>query len=298
MGFGEKIFQTLFLPVQKLPLGFHYAFGKVVSWLAGSVMQYRKDVVTINLARSFPEMKRKEIKAHVKGFYNHLGELVAEALWFGGSKGSPGRLAASGICRYDNPELICDLYERTPSVMVLNSHFGNWELMGGFLEYVGKDVPFGKDDVAVVYKQLASSFWDEFLASNRCAPIENFQGYVESREVLRYAVKNRGKKKVYVFSTDQYPYRYASKHEISSFMHQKTVAMTGGAALASKMGMSVVYMGMRRESKGHYRVRLRTVCEDASLMTPEEIMEKYYGFLEEDVNAQPDNYLWSHNRWK
>lgn len=294
----EKIFRFLLLPVQKLPLGFHYAFGGALSWFAASVMSYRKDVVTINIARSFPEMKSRQIREQVRAFYRHLGELVAEALWFGGCKGASGRLAASGICRYDNPELIAGLYEKSPSVMILNSHFGNWELMGGFLEYVGREMPFGKDDVVVVYKRLASRFWDEFLADNRCSPLDDFHGYVESRDVLRHAVKNRGKKKIYVFSTDQYPYRYATKHEIPSFMHQKTMVMTGGAALASKMGMSVVYMGMYRESKGHYRVRLRTVCEDASAMNPEEIMEKYYGFLEEDIVRQPDNYLWSHNRWK
>ena len=28
------------------------------------------------------------------------------------------------------------------------------------------------------------------------------------------------------------------------------------------------------------------------------IMEKYYTLLEEDINAQPWNYLWSHKRWK
>lgn len=295
---AERAFSLCMLPVQRLPLGFHYAFGDFLAWFAGSLLKYRKGVVTMNLARSFPELKWKGIKALTKKFYSHLGEIIAETLWFGGCKGKTWKLTKSGICSYSNPELLIELYGSSPSVMILDSHFGNWEIIGGLLQYIGGDLPFGKEDIAVVYKRLNSKFWNSFLAGNRSAATEDFKGYVESREVLRYAITNKGKKKIYIFMTDQYPYKFASKHEIPSFMHQRTQVMTGGAALARKFHMAVLYMGMRRIRRGQYIVDLKTVCEDASTMSPENIMTEYYRLLEEDINANPENYLWSHNRWK
>ncbi len=295
---AEKIFSACFLPVQKLPLGFHYAFGRFLAFLAEKVLGYRRDVVMVNLARSFPEMKWKEIRSLSRKFYSHLGEIIAEAIWFGGSKGNPERLSAGGICTYSNPELLADLYLKSPSVMIMDSHFGNWEIIGGLLQYIGKEMPFGPDDVAVVYKKLENRFWNDFMAGNRSAPIEDYRGYVESREVLRYAIEHKAQKKIYIFPTDQFPYRFATKHEIPSFMHQKTQVMTGAAALAHKFHMPVLYMGMRRTGKGHYVTDLKIVAADAADMSPEEIMTEYYRLLEEDVKANPENYLWSHNRWK
>ena len=83
--FWVKTFRVLIVLLSKLPLRFHYFMGDVLSWLAGSVLRYRSDVVWVNLSRAFPDKKYKEIKQIYKDFYRHLGELVAEFIWFGGS---------------------------------------------------------------------------------------------------------------------------------------------------------------------------------------------------------------------
>jgi KDO2-lipid IV(A) lauroyltransferase len=40
------------------------------------------------------------------------------------------------------------------------------------------------------------------------------------------------------------------------------------------------------------------ICEDASKMTPEAILRRYYDLLEEEIRQTPANWLWSHKRWK
>ena len=82
------------------------------------------------------------------------------------------------------------------------------------------------------------------------------------------------------------------------FLNQPTLAMTGGAALASRFGMPVLYLGMNRTGAGKYEMSFTEICPDASLMSAEEIMVGFYRLLEEDVLKDPANYLWSHNRWK
>ncbi|MBR5273646.1 MAG: hypothetical protein IKU33_00210, partial [Bacteroidales bacterium] len=80
-----NIVRGLMVALSKLPLRFHYLMADVMAWLLRKVLRYRYSTVMINLSRSFPDRKYKEIDAMVKDFYRHLGEIFAEAIWFGGS---------------------------------------------------------------------------------------------------------------------------------------------------------------------------------------------------------------------
>ena len=303
LGFGTSIVNGLFYLAGRLPLGWHYFWGRVFAWILGKVVHYREDVVTANIARSFPEKKYDEIKKIKDGFYTHFGELIAEMIWFAGNRKGRGRkrIHDSRIVTYVNPEVINELYRTRPGVMALTGHAGNWELNGGiFCENYAGPWAFDESKLCVVYKALSNKLWDKVVGRGRCAAMLDldFDGYVESRNVLRYAVSHRREKYLYIFNTDQYPYRYATGYDVGTFLNQPTMAMTGGASLACKMGMGVVFMDWRRNGRGHYEITLVPICEDASASTPEEIMRKYYGLMEETVKADPSNYLWSHKRWK
>jgi KDO2-lipid IV(A) lauroyltransferase len=59
-----------------------------------------------------------------------------------------------------------------------------------------------------------------------------------------------------------------------------------------------MYMKMRRVARGRYAMTLIPICRNASEMTPEQIMRKYYDLLEQEINETPHNWLWTHKRWK
>lgn len=301
MSAGVKITEMLMRLLALQPLKMHYFWGRCLSWFISGPMHYRRDVVMINLARSFPEKKYNELRKIADDFYKHFGDLFAETFWFAGSHNTK-RLRDSHICEMEHADVLNRLYNDCPGVIVLNSHLGNWELTGGILNYVyaPDKVDFGEKSTTVVYKELSNSFWDKVLGDNRCAPIakENKETcYVESRKILRFVIAHRNEKRLYVFPTDQCPYKYASAHTVDNFMHQPTLTMTGGAALAHKFGFAVVYMAFKKKGFG-YKMSFREICPDASKFTPEDIMNKFYSYLEEDINAQPENYLWTHKRWK
>ena len=302
MSAGVKITEMLMRLLALQPLKMHYFWGRCLSWFISGPMHYRRDVVMINLARSFPEKKYSELRKIADDFYKHFGDLFAETFWFAGAHNTK-RLRDSHICEMEHADVLNRLYNDCPGVIVLNSHLGNWELTGGILNYVyaPDKVDFGEKSTTVVYKELSNSFWDKVLGDNRCAPIakENKETcYVESRKILRFVIAHRNEKRLYVFPTDQCPYKYASAHTVDNFMHQPTLTMTGGAALAHKFGFAVVYMAFKKKEGFGYNMSFREICPDASKFTPEDIMNKFYSYLEEDINAQPENYLWTHKRWK
>lgn len=300
---GIRITEGLTGLLARLPLSFHYRVAAALAWFLRSVVHYRREVVLTNIARSFPDKDYAEIQAIYKQFYRHFGELFAELIWFGGCRGEKGceRLRRQHLVEIVGLDSFNPFWDRSRSVLLLNSHAGNWELMGGMFEYNYEVEPhYTLAQTVVLYLQLFNPFWDRFVGDNRCAPVahKGFQGYVETRSILRYALSHKDEKRLYVFNTDQYPYGGSVHCSVGEFLHQPTLAMTGGAALAVKLGMGVGYIRWRQLSRGHYRMTFVPLFDNAADHTPEEIMTRYYALLQEDIQAQPWNYLWSHKRWK
>ena len=292
-----KIISGTLRLVSRLPLKFHYFCGDVVSWFMKSVVHYRRDVVMANISRSFPEMQYADVRKTVSAFYRHLGEIMAEAIWFGGS--DYRRIHKSEICRITNLSALVDAYNSSPSITVLGSHCGNWELIGGIWTYnydESVSYPDTEDCVKVVYKRLRNPVWDAVMMKNRRGPLKDFKGEIETNAILRYALKHRDRKFIYIYFTDQYP--YVTKHDVGTFLNQQTKGMLGGAALAHKLCMSVLYLKMKHVSRGHYEMTFIPICNNASEMTPEQISARYFELLEEEIRETPYNWLWSHKRWK
>lgn len=296
-----NITRGLIVILSKLPLKFHYFMGAILAWIIKNVFRYRYDVVLTNVARSYPESAYKLPKQIADDFYSHLGEIAAEFIWFGGC--SHEKIRDSRLVTFTNAEVLAEYYEKSPSVTVLCTHCGNWELLGGvfaYLEAGGVKDMFTPDNMKVVYKKLSSAVSDEIFKRNRINPIkENGENcLVESSNILRYAISNRNDKKVYVYPADQAPYTKAGKHFIGEFMSQPTNAMQGSMGVACKLSHSVLYVTMKRVERGRYEMTFIPICEDASKVAAEEILRKYYDLLEEEIRETPANWLWSHKRWK
>ena len=294
----KYLLKALLLPWSLLPLRLHYFNAGVLAFIAGSLARYRRDDVFINLARAFPEKDYSEIKSICRQFYLHFADLVVETIWFGGCR-NPERLRRADIVKVLNPEDVRDLASRHEGVMIMYSHCGNWELLGGIENYA-PDLPFKEDNFCVVYKQMHSRAWDEVMRDNRFAPLKdrkNFPGYLESRQVVRHVFSHRGEKIYYNFNTDQRPYESGSGDVLVRFLGQEVQTMSAAAALAHKFGMPVCYLAMPVLGRGHYGLKYVTIAEDASQMSVQQIMDRYYQLLEEDIRLQPFNYLWTHRRW-
>ena len=298
---GTYLLKILFFPLSKLPLRVHYVLARGLAWLAGTLVRYRKSDVLINLSRAFPEKSYKEIKALCKEFYRHFADIFAEAVWFGGCR-NPERLRRARIMEVVHPEVLDSYRREEKSIMVMYSHCGNWELYGGIENYFPKGgCPLTEQDFCVVYKKMSSAAWDAFFRDNRFAPLhdrKHFPGYLESKGVVRHILEHRNDKICYNINTDQRPYYKGSDSIEVNFMGQRCRTMSASAALARKFAMPVFFLRMDIASRGHYRLEYVPICADASALSVQEIMDKYYALLEAEIREQPANYLWSHRRWK
>lgn len=304
MTFGNKIAYGLLRAatwtLSQLPLCFHRAAGRFVGWFVMTVVGYRRKVVEQNLLLCFPEKSEAERLDIEKRFYRHLGTVIGEAVWFG-SCTNHRRLRRSRIVELEGAEVVNRYFDEGRSVMALSAHTGNFEITGGIAKYGEGKLKYVENHISSVYKKLSDPVWDKFMKINRTAAISDKAGYdgaVESRAALRYLLGHSDEQYLFMFITDQHPYAGTAREPVN-FMGKPTYTMVGGAALAARRHLPVVYLSMRYRDDGKgYVMGFTPICDDASQMEPVQIMQRYFDLLEADLRQQPWNWLWSHRRWK
>ncbi len=287
-------FQALF------PLKVHYFWADFIAWILRNLVGYRREIVSINLGRAFPYTEKyyDEVAKYSKEYYRHMAEIIVEAIWFAGA--SPKKMYRSGLVSLKNVKAIEEAYSSAPSVVVLYSHCGNWELMGGLPHSPSEDSEGGvlnipEDKLRCVYKALSNKVWDDFFRKNRTSISPTEDMMLESKQLLRYMLSHRNEKLAYFLNIDQRP--DISSVDMGQFLNQPTRAFLGPAEIAHKFGYPVFYMNFERTRRGHYDVSFIKICDDASAMSPKDIIRRYYDCLEAEIRRCPPNWLWSHKRW-
>lgn len=279
------------------PLRVHYFFSGVTAFLLRVIVRYRYSTIIINISRSFPKLKYKEITRLAKDYYGYMCDMMAESVW----DLSHSNKAVCKVVEVVNPEIVDDLQSRYGKVLVLMGHFGNFELVSGMCGEIGKrgGDSFVNNPIYIVYKKPKSKTSDILFRKLRMHEYRKFASIgevVESKNVIRHLLRNSDNKAVYVLIADQNT--VGSKHHAVMFLNQPTYFMNGPEYIAMKTSMPVVYLSMDRVRRGKYRISFTTITENAHNEPENFVTERYAKLLEEDIRRNKVNWLWSHKRWK
>ena len=249
------------------------------------LLHYRRKVVRQNLLNSFPEKDVKEIKSIERRFYHNLCDLFVEApkMMRMGAHGYQSRIT------FTNLELVQQLYEQGRNVFYALPHSGNWE-------WFGKMIPqLSSHKSLAVYKMVKNPTFELLMLYLRTCNCE--LEMMESKTVMRRMVELRDSKNAVLMMADQtspgLPQDYWTE-----FLHQDTCWFTGIERLAKKLDYTIVFVDMRRTSRGRYEVSFELIVDNPKEMKDGEIMERYVRSVERFIQSNPDNWLWSHRRWK
>jgi len=120
---------------------------------------------------------------------------------------------------------------------------------------------------------------------------------VESNNALRRLTQVRDRQNAVLMVADQTPFGRETDYW-TEFLHQDTCWFTGLERMAKMLDYAVVFTDMRRKGRGRYEVTFELISDDAKTTEKGFIMEQYVRLTERSIKAQPDNWLWSHRRWK
>lgn len=182
---------------------------------------------------------------------------------------------------------VADLEARcreTNGVLLLASHYGNWELACAHLP-IHTDVPcYG------VYKPLKNKAADESVLQRRS---QHGLQLVPMKQIGRVILEHKRDKiaAIYILISDQNP---NSKNSIiwADFMGIKSAFFNGPDKLMQRYGFHVSYM---RTEVGDELNRYEIRFDD---LDGQNVTQSYANHLQSQLEKDPTKWLWSHKRWK
>jgi KDO2-lipid IV(A) lauroyltransferase len=268
-----------------LPLPVLYILSDCIFPIVYYFPGYRRKVVRTNLMNSFPEKNIKEIIKIEKAYYHHLCDLFIETfkLIHMSNKETMERMQMT------NPELLNRLYNEGKDVVAILGHFGNWEWLVCLPLYT-------KLQIVSIYKPLKDKHFDRFMNKMRSKNnmiLSPMSGII--RDVVSLRQKNI--RSLFAFITDQRP----PKGEIkfwTKFLNQDTPVYLGAEKIASKYNMAVVFFNIQKVRRGYYTLTAELLFENSEGLPEHLITETHVQRLEEIIRETPEQWVWTHRRWK
>lgn len=275
--FAVKLFRFI-------PFGVLYRLSNGLAFLLFRVIGYRKKVVLDNLKSVFPDKTAAEIDQIARLSYRNLTDLALETL-----KGfSMSKAEIERRCPCLNPELVNAYLDRSQSVIISGSHYNNWEL-------ACLSIPNGFHAPAVTaYKPLTNKVINHYFNQNRA---RGGMQMVNMEDVFSAMRKRRAETAAWMLVADQSPSSRKSAHWVS-FLGQDTASLPGVDLLARKFDYPVLYFHIERVRRGYYQVTYEELWPTPAQASEMDITRAYTQRVEREIYARPENWLWSHKRWK
>jgi KDO2-lipid IV(A) lauroyltransferase len=244
---------------------------------------YRKKVVSTNLKNAFPNYSKEELKTIEIKFYKYLCDLILESLKT--LTISPKSLKKH--VSFSGNEVFDKFKKEDRSVIIVMGHQGNWELGGA--RFALEDI----HQLYVIYHPLKNKHFDKLVYFMRTRLGNKLYAM---KDTIRGMLRDRDELNATAFIADQTPSPKGAYW--TTFLNQDTPVFTGTAKLSKKLNYPIIYVSVKREKRGLYAMTAELLLENPSDLSEAEISELHTKRLEKDIIECPENWLWSHRRWK
>lgn len=284
--FVRLLFYLILYPISILPLMVVYLLFLPFFVITNFILRYRHNVATKNLKQSFPDMSMRQIRKLRTANYYHLTLVAAEMLKM---------LTISRknvIKRYHcvNPEVVDKFYNEGRSVILMSSHYNNWEWMvlSIDMQFKHHGIGIGAHNSDKVFEKIINRARTRY--GDEIAFADNI------REIMEENEKNH-KPCAYMFLSDQCPSN-PQRCYVTDFLNHKTGFIRGAEGFAKKYDIPVLYYEVIKDRIGYYHFEVKVLSEHPSDLPDGTIMQKYAECLEETIKRKPEHWLWTHRRWK
>lgn len=260
--------------------------GRSLGILGHALAGYRRTVAKRNMRCALgPQMKQSEIDRLARRVFENLGQTAVEVFRF--PLLSEDDLKRRVEC--DNAVIFDRAIAMGKGAVLLSAHFGNWELFGAWIAALGYPID-------VVVKPQRNKSADEFYNNlRRSVGVGIIPTQKASKQILVSLKKNR----LVAILADQ----YAGHDGIPvDFFGQMTSTHRGPAAIALKLGCPIFHGVLLRLPGGRHRA----ICDGPLEFEPtgssdediRRLTQKYTKILEDYIREHPEQWLWTHRRWK
>jgi Kdo2-lipid IVA lauroyltransferase/acyltransferase len=267
-----------------IPFWFIYLLSDAVRPLLQYVFQYRRKVVRQQMKACFPRWSNQQLQASETAFYRNLTDVLFEALI--GLSVPPEQISAR--VQYEYPEIISDYLRKGQSIIMTGTHHCNWEWAA---ITVASAV---QGEVVGVYKRLSNKLIERFVKKQRAGmgmtllEMKSTMQAIEARNTVAAA---------YVLMADQWPSNPDRGHWIT-WMGRETACLPGVDFISREHGYPVIYYEMRRTGRGRYTITFSELVPPNTTLPEGDVTRTNLARMEQQMRKDPNNWLWSHRRWK
>ncbi|MCP4684067.1 MAG: lysophospholipid acyltransferase family protein [bacterium] len=262
------------------------SFGAGLGSLVHRLMKSRRDLAFDNLKQGMGDgLSDEQISEIVRSVFRNIGRMFIEFARFGKTKPDDVNRIVVG----KGAEGFREALEKGNGGFLATAHFGNWELLGAWVAAQGFPVDLL---VATQHNPLVDRMINDFRSSMGVGIVELT---TSSRGVFKTLRANR----IAATAPDQHA---PAGTVIMDFFGRPASIARGPALFAIRCKCPVIPVLLRRERYDRHVLIAGDLIyppnsgdEDADVTA---MTERYVRFIEENIRLYPDQWLWTHNRWK
>ena len=186
----------------------------------------------------------------------------------------------------EGKEVLEEIIRCKSQVIFVSGHLSNFELMALYLEKTGINL-------SAIYRPLNNIYLNKIMEKIRLKYICKHQikkGIGGMKRLINLKKKN--------FSTALMIDQRVSEGILSNFFNNQAFTTTIPAQLVRKFDMPVVPVFIERIKGINFKITIQKPIKFSKKESVQSITDKLNSTLEELILKKPENWIWSHNRWK
>ena len=241
-----------------------------------------KKIIHNNIKRALPEIDETNLKNIENSMWNNYGRIFAEYIFLKDFR--YGKLASE--VQIEGKEILNDIKENNKQVIFISGHLSNFELMAMFIEKSGIKL-------SAIYRPLNNIFLNGIMESIRKKYICENQikkGLGGLKKLIKLKKKN--------YSTALMIDQRVSEGTLSPLFNEKALTTTIPAQLVKKFNIPIVPVYIERINGLKFKITINQPLSFPQNLTQQQITDNLNQILEKFILSKPENWIWSHNRWK
>ncbi len=241
-----------------------------------------KEVIDSNIKKAFPNINTLALRKISSSMWKNYGKVFAEFMFMKDFRF--GKLANK--IEIDGQEILNEIKSSNRQAIFISGHFSNFELMAMYLEK-------SNINLSTIYRPLNNIFLNRIMERIR----------------IKYICKNQIKKgigglkkliklKKNKFSTALMIDQRVSEGILSNFFNQKALTTTIPAQLVKKFNIPIIPVFIKRIEGVSYKIKINKPIYFSKDESIENITDELNKILEKMIIKNPEDWIWSHNRWK
>ena len=241
-----------------------------------------KKIIHKNIKRALPDINNENLETLTRLMWNNYGRTFAEYIFLKDFR--IGKFSSN--IEIEGKEILEKIKKNNQQVVFVSGHLSNFELMAMFIEKNGINL-------LAIYRPLNNLFLNPFMEKIRRKYICKHQikkGIGGTKNLIKYKKQN--------FSTALMIDQRVSEGILSPFFKQKAFTTTIPAQLVKKFNIPVVPVYIERIKDITFKITIKNPIFFSKEKSVENITNELNLELEKLILKKPEQWIWSHNRWK